>query len=130
MIIYGYKALCDDDGLPAECSCVSETLPSREPAGLTTTNLFQICRSSVDQLSARQTAADAARQAASANASDKDAARLAKRAEQDLADLKAEIALAEKKIEAVESNAGLKSLADAHPSIGELATRDSEAAYG
>lgn len=62
--------------------------------------------------------------AAAEKPADKDAARHARRADQEVADLKEQIESSEKKIQAIDSNAQLKSLADAHPKIGELARKE------
>ena len=66
----------------------------------------------------------AAQQAAASNPADKDVARSARKAEQELNDQRGEIASAEKKIATIEADAALKSLADAHPQIAELSRRE------
>jgi arginyl-tRNA synthetase len=77
-----------------------------------------------EQLGIKQQQFQAARQAAASQSSDKDAARSAKKFEQDLNDLQSEIASVEKKIATVDTNPQLKLLAKSHPQIGELARRE------
>lgn len=124
MIIFGYKHFRDDEAYRNDS--VAELARLYRLVNQLADYHELVCNlpKQRDQLVIQQATLDAARLAASANASDKDAVRLAKRAEQDLAALKADMTSAEKKIDAVQSNAQLKSLADAHPSIGELARRE------
>ena len=124
MIIYGYKHFRDESAYQSNSvaelarmyrlvnqlsdyhALVAELPKTREKLTLAETNLTSL------------------RSVAAAKPADKDAARHAKRAEQEVADLKEQIQSAEKKIQTVESNAQLKALADAHPKIGELARKE------
>jgi arginyl-tRNA synthetase len=77
-----------------------------------------------EQLAVKEQAVVIAKASAAANPADKDAARHLKRAEQELAAGRDDVLSARKKIEAVQSSPSLKSLADAHPQIAELARRE------
>ena len=124
MIIYGYKHLRDDATYQRDA--VSELA-----------RLYRLVNQLSDyhtlvatlpklkaQLPVQERLLAAAQQAATSNPADKDAARSARKAEQELNDQRGEIASAEKKISAIEADAALKSLADAHPQIAELARRE------
>ena len=124
MIIYGYKHFRDDAAY------------QRDPVG-ELARLYRLVNQLSDyhefvgslpglreKLPISEAAAKSARQVSAANSADKDAARHAKKADQELADLRAEILAAEKKCQAVDAIPELKSLAVAHPKIGELARRE------
>jgi arginyl-tRNA synthetase len=121
MIIYGYKHFRDAAAYAAE--------PVKELA-----RLYRLVNQLGDyhglvkqrpQLTAavtqREAELAAAQAAAAAKPQDKDAAKLVKKLQGDLATAKEELAGAEKKCAAVEGDATLKGLADAHPRIAELA---------
>ena len=124
MIIYGYKHFRDDaayqkDAVPELARLYRlvnqltdyHTLAAELPPLRT-------------QIAAKEAAVATTRQAADIKPADKDAARAAKRAEQELSELVAGIESAQTKCDLVENNPGLKSLADAHPRIGELSRRE------
>ncbi|WP_397568735.1 arginine--tRNA ligase [Schlesneria sp. T3-172] len=124
MIIYGYKNFRDDaayqrDAVP-ELARLYRLVNQLSDYHEMVANLPKL----VADVPVKEAAVTTTRQAAAANPADKDAARYAKRSEQELNDLKAEIASTEKKISAVAADERLKSLADAHPKIGELARRE------
>ena len=124
MIIYGYKHFRDDaayqrDAVP-ELSRLYRLVNQLSDYH----ELVAKLPKQREELSMREAALVTTKQFAAANAADKDAARLAKKSEQELLELKAEIAAAEKKCESIEANPTLKSLADAHPKIGDLARRE------
>ena len=124
MIIYGYKHFRNDaayrrDAVP-ELTRLYRLVNQLSDYHEWKANLPKL----KEKLPPSEAAATTARQTATANPADKDAARHAKRAEQELADLKAEIASAEKKCQTLEADSVLKPLADAHPKIGELARRE------
>lgn len=124
MIIYGYKhfrneAAYQKDAVP-ELARLYRLVNQLSDHHEYVANLPKLR----EQLPLKEAAVATLRQTAVANPADKDAARQVKRADQELADLKEQIASAEKKIAAVESNPQLKALADAHPKIGELARRE------
>ena len=124
MIIYGYKHFRDDEAY-------------RKDAVPELARLYRLVNQLCDyhdlvanlpklreKQSAAEDAAEAIKRIVAANPADKDAARHAKRADHELNSLKDEILSAEKKSKAIEIDAKLKSLADAHPKIGELARRE------
>lgn len=124
MIIYGYKHFRDDAAYRRE--------PVRELA-----RLYRLVNQLSDYhtlgaelpklqdlLTEKEQAASAAESAAAAQPKDKDLQKAAKKARADVAGLKEEIASAQKKRTAVEGDATLKSLADAHPQIAELARKE------
>ncbi len=124
MIIYGYKHFRDDAAY-------------RNNAVPELARLYRLVNQLTDyhtvvaelpplraQIAAKEAAVASARQAADFKPTDKDAARAAKRAEQELSEHIAGIESAQTKCDLVESNPGLKSLADAHPRIGELSRRE------
>lgn len=126
MIIYGYKHFRDDaayqrDAVP-ELARLYRLVNTLSDYHEYVANLPKLR----DKLKPSEAAVHAAAEAVktAVKPADKDAARQLKRAEQELADLKAEIESAEKKCKAIEDNAALKSLADAHPKIGELARKE------
>ena len=124
MIIYGYKHFRDDaayqrDAVP-ELARLYRLVNQLSDYHELVANLPKLR----EQIPLREQAVSSAGQAAAAKPADKDAARLLKRSEQELSDLKGEIASAEKKCAAVASDSKLKELADAHPRIGELARRE------
>ncbi|WP_373653688.1 arginine--tRNA ligase [Schlesneria sp. DSM 10557] len=124
MIIYGYKNFRDDaayqrDAVP-ELARLYRLVNQLSDYHEMVANLPKL----VADVPVKEAAVTTTRQAAAANPADKDAARYAKRAEQELNDLKAEIASTEKKISAVAKDERLKSLAEAHQKIGELARRE------
>ncbi|HEX5498969.1 MAG TPA: arginine--tRNA ligase, partial [Thermomicrobiales bacterium] len=119
MIIYGYKHFRDDAAYQRE--------PVAELA-----RLYRLVNQLADyrdalaeipgvrqRLDERQAALDTAR--ATADAKDKDAQKALKKQQTDVQELREELAGLEKKVQAVESDAALKALADAHPDIGEKA---------
>ena len=124
MIIYGYKNFRDDTAY--------QQAPVAELARLyRLVNQLSDYHELLAKLPALQTQLPLQEQGvattkatASANPTDKEAARHFKRAEQDLTAARDEIESARNKIAAVESNPTLKSLADAHPKIAELARRE------
>jgi arginyl-tRNA synthetase len=77
-----------------------------------------------EQLPLKEQAVATAKSAAAANAADKDAARAARKLEQELTECQGEIESSKKKLAAVEDNPHLKQLAAAHPQIAELARRE------
>ncbi|MEK6261604.1 MAG: arginine--tRNA ligase [Planctomycetota bacterium] len=124
MIIHGYKHLRDDAAY--ERDAVSEL--ARLYRLVNQLSDYHTLVASLPKLKAQLPLQErllaAAQQAAVASPADKDAARSARKAEQELNDQRGEIVSAEKKIAAVEAEAALKSLADAHPQIAELARRE------
>ena len=124
MIIYGYKNFRDE--------AAYKQAPVAELARLyRLVNQLSEYRELVaklpgqqQQLPLKQQAVEAARAAAAANPADKDAPRHLKRMEQDLIVARDEIESAQKKIATVDATPALKSLADAHPQIAELARRE------
>ncbi len=124
MIIYGYKHLRDDAvyqrNAVTELARLYRLVNQLSDYHTLVANLPKLKA----QLPVQERLLAAAQQAAASNPADKDAARSARKAEQELNDQRGEIASAEKKIAAVESDAALRSLADAHPQIAELARRE------
>ena len=125
MIIYGYKHLRDDAAY--QRAAVSEL--ARLYRLVNQLSDYHTLVASLPKLKAQRLAQqglhkDAVEEAAVADPADKDAARARKRAAQELDNQRGEIVSAEKKIAAVEADAALKSLADAHPQIAELARRE------
>ena len=124
MIIYGYKHLRDDAAYQRDA--VTEL--ARLYRLVNQLSDFHTLIAGLPKLKAQlpmqERLLTAAQQAASSNPADKDAARSARKAEQELNEQRGEIVSAEKKTAAIESNAALKSLADAHPQIAELARRE------
>lgn len=124
MIIYGYKHFRDEaayqrDSVP-ELARLYRLVNQLSDFHALVANVPKLR----DQLPGKEAAVQTAKNAVLAKPADKDAARLAKRAEQELVDLRDEISAAEKKIDAVQKDAKLKSLADAHPTIAESARRE------
>ena len=124
MIIYGYKHFRNEQAYQKEA--VPEL--ARLYRLVNTLSDYHALLANLPKLREKlplsEAAAASAAKVAAATPADKDAARHLKRAEQELADLKSEIAAAEKKIRAIDEDHALKSLADAHPRIGELARRE------
>lgn len=124
MIIYGYKHFRDDDAYRenpvGELARLYRLVNQLSDYHDQIANLPKLR----EKLSHAEAAASAVKQAAAANPADKDAARHARKAEQDVANHKDEIESAEKKIAAINEKPELKKLADAHPKIGELARRE------
>ncbi len=124
MIIYGYKHFRDDAayrGDPvAELARLYRLVNQLADYHDLVANLPKLR----EKQAASEMAVATARQTSAAKPADKDAARQAKKVEQELVDLKAEITSAEKKVGVVDANPALKLLADAHPKIGELARRE------
>ena len=124
MIIYGYKNFRDDAAYQrdavAELARMYRLVVQLSDYQDLVANLPKLR----EKLAPSEAAAVAAKQAATTNPNDKDAVRHAKRAEQEFADLRSEIASAEKKCAALESNAEMLALSNAHPKIGELARRE------
>ena len=124
MIIYGYKHFRDDAAY--QRNAVSEL--ARLYRLVNTLSDYHALVANLPKLREKlllsEAAVVSARQSAAAQPADKDAARHLKRAEQELSDLKTEIATAEKKCQAIAANPVLKAQADAHPQIGELARRE------
>jgi len=75
-------------------------------------------------LTAQEADVAALKQRAMSRPQDKDAAKAAKKAENDLKALREELTAAEKKIATVEADPALRSLATAHPQIAELARQE------
>lgn len=124
MIIYGYKHFRNDAAYQSDAVSELARLYRLVNQLADYHELLANLPKLKEKLPICEAAVGSAKQAAAAKPSDKDAARHAKRAEQELADLKAEIVAAEKKCQVVQSQTELKSLADAHPKIGELARRE------
>ena len=124
MIIYGYKHLRND--VAYQRDAVSEL--ARLYRLVNQLSDYHTLVADLPKLKAQfpvqERLLTAAQQAAASDLADKDAARSARKAEQELNDQRSEIASAEKKIAAVEADVALKSLADAHPQIAELARRE------
>ena len=124
MIIYGYKHFRDDaayqrDPVP-ELARLYRLVNTLSDYHALVANLPKLR----EKLPISEAAVSAAGAALTAKPTDKDAARHLKRAEQEWNDLQSEIAAAEKKIKAIDEDLKVKSLADAHPRIGELARRE------
>lgn len=121
MIIYGYKHFRDDAAYQAD--------PVRELARLyrlvNQLGDYHTLGTELPTLEAAVTTATRTLELAQATAAkkpdDKDLARAARKAQNDLKSAQDELASAHKKRQAVENDPGLKSLADAHPQIAELA---------
>ena len=124
MIIYGYKHLRDDAAYQRDA--VSEL--ARLYRLVSQLSDYHTLVGSLSKLKAQLPVQErllaAVQHAAAGNPADKDAARSARKAEQELNDQRGEIASAEKRVAAVETDAALKALADAHPQIVELARRE------
>jgi arginyl-tRNA synthetase len=124
MIIYGYKYFRDDaayqrDAVP-ELARLYRLVNQLADYHDLVANLPKLR----EKITLGEAAAIAAREKAIANPADKDAARHAKRADQELASLKDEVASAVKKVKELDDSPSLKALAEAHPMIGELARRE------
>ncbi|MBI1346091.1 arginine--tRNA ligase [bacterium] len=121
MIIYGYKHFRDDAAYQAD--------PVRELARLyrlvNQLGDYHTLGTELPALEASVTTATRTLELAQATATkkpeDKDLARAARKAQNDLKSAQDELASAQKKRQAVENDPALKSLADAHPQIAELA---------
>ncbi len=124
MIIYGYKHFRDD--------AAYQTAPVAELA-----RLYRLVNQLSDYHEAVKSAAtlDAAVRMAegalsdaqaqlAANPKDKDAPKAVKKQEAAVAEAKAAVQSAKKKRDAIDSDAALKALADAHPKIAELARQE------
>jgi arginyl-tRNA synthetase len=124
MIIYGYKNFRDD--IAYQKDAVSELARLYRLVNQLSDyhELVANLPKHREKLPLSEAALFAARQAAAANPSDKDASRLVKKTEQELSDLKAAIISAETKCRSIEENPALKAIADAHPKIGELSRRE------
>ncbi|MBM4074157.1 MAG: arginine--tRNA ligase, partial [Planctomycetes bacterium] len=124
MIIYGYKHFRDDTAY--QRSSVTEL--ARLYRLVNQLSDYHAAVASLPELQSQlkelETRLTAAKQAAELNKADKDAAKLAKRVEQDRTNLLAEVASAEKKIATINNDERLKRLADTHPRIAELARRE------
>lgn len=124
MIIYGYKHFRDDAAYMrdavAELARLYRLVNQLSDYHALTTTLPKLKA----DVPTREPALATARQTAASNPADKDAARHVKRFEQELKSLHEEIESAQKKWDAVETNPKLKSLADQHPNIAELARRE------
>ena len=122
MIIYGYKNFRDE--------AAYQQAPVAELARLYRLvnqlsdyhELVAKLPSLLQQIPVKEQAVASAKAAVSPT--EKDSARVLKRAEQDLEASREEIKSAQKKIGEVESSAPLKALADAHPQIAELARKE------
>ena len=124
MIIYGYKhfrnaAAYQKDAVP-ELSRLYRLVNQLSDYHEALANVPKLR----DQISKQEAATVAARNSLSSNPADKETARLAKRAEQDLTDLHAELQSAQKKISLVAGEPALQEMSDAHPKIAELARRE------
>ncbi len=124
MIIYGYKHFCDEAAYRQE--------PVRELS-----RLYRLVNQLSDYhtlgeelpklreaLAEKERAVVVADAAAAAQPKDKDFQRTAKKARSEVAGLKDEIASAIRKREVVDNDASLKSLAESHPQIAELARKE------
>lgn len=122
MIIYGYKNFRDDTAYQqapvAELARLYRLMNQLSDYHELVARLPELQR----ELPTKEQAVVAAEVAVSPG--DKDSARTLKRAEQDLKAWRDEIESATKKIGEVESSPLLKSLADAHPQIAELARKE------
>ena len=124
MIIYGYKHLRDDAAYQRDA--VTEL--ARLYRLVNQLSDFHTLIAGLPKLKAQlpmqERLLTTAQQAAASNPADKDAARSVRKTEQELNDQRGGIASAEQKIASIESDAALKSLADAHPQIAELSRRE------
>ena len=124
MIIYGYKHFRDD-------------LAYRQSPVTELARLYRLVNRLSDfhdqvgnlpkleqQVILKEQAVTAARTALAATPNDKDAGRQLKRAEQELTAVREEIKAAQEKIQSVQTTPSLKSLADEHPQIAELARKE------
>ena len=124
MIIYGFKNFRDqaayDQAPVAELARLYRLVNQLSDYHEQVANLPKLKL----QIPVLEQAAAAAQRLATATPADKDAARHARRADQDLVACRDEIKSSESKIADVESNPVLKRLADAHPQIAELARKE------
>lgn len=124
MIIYGYKHFRDDAAYQSNSVAELARLYRLVNQLSDYHDLVSELPKTREKLALAEANATSLKAAAAAKPADKDAARHAKRADQEVADLKEQIQSAEKKIQTVNANAELKKLADAHPKIGELARKE------
>ena len=124
MIIYGYKYFRDDAAYQRDAVAELARLYRLVNQLTDYHDLIANLPKLRERLPLAEAATAAAKEVAAGTPTDKDAVRHAKRAEQDLSDLKLEIANAEKKCQNIDNHAAMKALADAHPKIGEMARRE------